>query len=92
MSAILKTLASHYNELIFSIVLYLRQLGMNFMSVNILNGIILIIMLLVAYQMFQTAKKAVIYLILMAIIMLPFLFLIISSFFINDSNLNNLVR
>lgn len=92
MSAILKTFASQYNELIFSIVLYLRRLGMNFMSVNILNGIILIIMLLIAYQMFQTAKKAVIYLILMAIIMLPFFFLIISSFFINDSNLNNLVR
>jgi uncharacterized membrane protein len=92
MSGFIKTIASSYNELIFSLVLYLRQLGMNFMSVNILNGVILIIMLLIAYQMFQTAKKAVIYLILMAIIMLPFLFLIISSFFINNSNINDFVR
>ncbi len=92
MSGLIKTFASSYNELIFSIVLYLRQLGMNFMSVNILNGVILVIMLLIAYQMFQAAKKAVIYLILMAIIMLPFLFLIISSFFINGSGVNNLIQ
>ncbi|HOD39872.1 MAG TPA: hypothetical protein PKW98_02950 [Candidatus Wallbacteria bacterium] len=92
MNAIMGSFVSTYNQLIFSIVLYLRQMGLNFMSVNILNGILLLIMLLIAYQMFNMAKKAVIYLIILAIVMLPFIFLIISSFFYGGTNLNGIVQ
>ncbi|HOT76676.1 MAG TPA: hypothetical protein PK467_12885 [Candidatus Wallbacteria bacterium] len=92
MNAILGAFVSTYNQLIFSIVLYLRQLGLNFMSVNILNGILLLVMLLIAYQMFNLAKKAAIYLIILAIVLLPFIFLIISSFFYGGTNLNDIVQ
>lgn len=92
MNGILQLFVSTYQDLIFSIVLKLRQLGMGFMSVNILNGILLLIMLFIAYKMFEMAQKAAIYLIILAIVLLPFILLIISSFFTSGANLNNMVQ
>lgn len=92
MNGILQLFVSTYQDLIFSVVLQLRQMGLGFMSVNILNGVLLLIMLMIAYQMFNMAKKAAIYLIILAIVLLPFILLIISSFFTSGANLNNMVQ
>lgn len=92
MNGILQLFVSTYHDLIFSIVLQLRQMGLGFMSVNILNGVLLLIMLMIAYKMLEMAKKAAVYLIILAIVLLPFIFLIISSFFTGGANLNNMVQ
>lgn len=92
MNGILQLFVSTYQDLIFSVVLQLRQLGLGFMSVNILNGILLLIMLFIAYKMFDLAKNAAVYMIILAIVLLPFILLIISSFFTSGANLNNMVQ
>jgi hypothetical protein len=91
-NGILQLFVSTYQDLIFSVVLQLRQLGLGFMSVNILNGILLLIMLFIAYKMFDLAKNAAVYMIILAIVLLPFILLIISSFFTSGANLNNMVQ
>lgn len=92
MNGILQLFVSTYQDLIFSAVLQLRQMGLGFMSVNILNGVLLLIMLMIAYKMFEMAKTAAVYLIILAIVLLPFILLIISSFFTSGANLNNMVQ
>lgn len=90
MNDIVKLFVSTYQDLIFSAVLQLRSAGLTFLTVNMVNGGLLLIMLAVAYKMFEMAKKAVIYFIILAIVMLPFILLIISSFFSGGATLNGL--
>jgi len=84
-------LIEKYSELIFSAVLMIRNLGLTWFTVNMLNGILLLLLLFIAYKAFKMAEQAMVYLIVLALITLPFIFLIISSFFYKGKNLNQMM-
>lgn len=92
MSEILKTLTVKYGDLIFSLVLFLRQKGLTFLTVNMVNIFLALILLLIMYKMFELAKTAAVYVIILCIILLPLLFLVGSSFFYGTNNIDNLGR
>jgi|GEM_PF-4521502 len=92
MNEMLKTIITAYNALAFDLVLSLRGAGLHFMSVNIINGVLLLIALIIAYKLFGLAKKAVIYMILLVLVTLPFIFLLISSYFYGGTTLNDIVK
>ncbi len=92
MSEILKTIAVKYGDLVFSLVLFLRQKGLTFLTVNMFNIFLALIILFVMYKMFELAKTAAVYVIILLIILLPMLFLIGSSFFYGGNNLDTMVK
>jgi uncharacterized membrane protein len=84
--------AVKYGDLIFSLVLFLRQKGLTFLTVKMVNIFLALIILFIMYKMFELAKTAVIYVIILLIILVPVLFLTVSSFFYGGSNLDTLVK
>ncbi len=92
MNEILKSLSIKYSDLIFSLVLFLRQKGLSFLTVNMVNVFLALILLFIMFKMFEIAKTSAIYVITLLIILLPLLFLVFSSFFYGGSNLDALTR
>lgn len=92
MNEIIRTVAVRYNDMIFALVLFLRQKGLTFLTVNMVNILLVIALLLVMYKMLELAKTAAIYVIVLALILVPMLFLIVSSFFYGGNNLDTFVR
>lgn len=90
MSGILKALSIKYGDLVLSLVLFLRQKGLTFLTVNMFNIFLALILLFIMYKMFELAKTAVIYVMILLIILVPMLFLIVSSFFYGGTNVGNL--
>jgi len=92
LSEILKAVSIKYSDLIFSLVLFLRQKGLTFLTVNMFNIFLALVLLFIMYKMFELAKTAAVYVIVLLIILLPLLFLVGSSFFYGGSNLDALVK
>lgn len=80
-----------YNEMIFACAVFLRGFGMTWLTVNMLNVVVLLIVLAAVYKVYKLAEHAVIYLVVLAIITLPFIFMIISSFFYKGKNIDQLM-
>ncbi|MEZ7892137.1 MAG: hypothetical protein QMC67_10340 [Candidatus Wallbacteria bacterium] len=92
MIEIIGQVAQKYQEIIYGLVVYGRQMGITNLTPAMVNMFFLLCFFIIAYKFYSLAKKTVIFLIIMGIILLPFLFLIISNFFLKNKSLEQIVQ
>ena len=92
MIAVISQISQKYQEIIYGLTAYGRQMGFENITPVMVNLFFLVCFLIIAYKFYSMAKKAVIFLIIMGIILVPFLFLIISSFFVNGKPLEQIIQ